>query len=192
MKRILVVLALVFPLMLVAGNGVFVFQSFDDYKANKGQKYDFFKGMSSSLGKYRIEVRKAGKIEKIKCEDIWGFKVEEDLYRTTASGLYLKLASQGKLFYFENGEAYLGDGMFVRGHYNYLSTSVGGELTPVATADVGAAVRAEFQKFKEAHPEFISFFNCFETNPDLENCRDCLDRFENPNRVRIFDGYKEP
>lgn len=192
MKRFLLTSVLMLALELFAASGVLVFDTYDDFKANKGQKYDSFKGLSSTLGKYRLEIKKAGKFQKIKCEDIWGFKVGEDLYRTTANGLYLKLASQGKLFYFENGEAYLSDGIFVKGHYNYLSTTISGELTPIPISEFKGEVYLRYQQFKQAHPEFSVFFDCFERNPDLENCRDCIDRFENPTRVRIFDGYKEP
>lgn len=192
MKRILLGLCIMMSMLMYAGGGVVVYSTYNDFKANKGQKYEVFKEMSSVLGKYRVVVRKNGDFVKLKCEEMWGFKIENDLYRTTSSGLYLKLASQGKLFYYENGEAYLSDGVFVKGHYNYLATTIDGELVPIATSDVKADARAKFQKFKDEHPEFLKFFECFDKNPELENCRDCIDRFENPNRVRIFEGYKEP
>lgn len=191
MKRFLFLLLICVSVSSYAGSLV-VYPTYEDYKKNKGQKYEIFVGMSSLFGKYRVVVRKAGADVKLKCEEMWGFKVDEDLFRTTSGGLYLKLSGQGKLFYFENGEAYLSDGVFVKGNYNYISTTIDGELTPIPTDGAGGNIKARYDKFKTEHPEFNQFYECFEKNPNLDNCRDCMDKFLNPGRVRIFENYKEP
>lgn len=177
--------------MLVQAASITVYDNYGQYLTHKGTKYEVLKEVAPALGKYRLVVRKSGQFVKIKCEDIWGFTYDDGLYRTLKNGQYVKLVSQGKLFYFENGEAYLSDGEFMKGHYNYLSKTLDGDLIPMPTPDSNASVSKGYEKFKQDYPEYEKFYQCFDKNHDLETCRDCIDRFENPDKKRIFDALKD-
>jgi len=172
---------------LAYGQSVIVYRSFDEYKSDKGQKYDRFEKVTHSpFGKYRVVVRKSGKSMKIKCERIWGFVLEKELFRTYGTGQYVMMVGKDKLYYFENGEAYLNKGTFMVGHYNFIAKTIDGPLVPMPTPDSKPEILSQYQQFKDQNPEYKKFFDCFDKKQELENCRDCIDRFNNPDKIRPF------
>jgi hypothetical protein len=185
-RKLLTILLLLFASMTFAQK-VIVYNNYDEYKNGKGKKYDSFQKMvHTPFGKYRLVVRAGGKNKKIKCERIWGFLLENELFRTYGSGQYAMLVSQGKLFYFENGEAYLNKGTFLVGYYNFISNTVDGELVQLPKGESKDLILQKYENFKRENPQHKKFFDCFDKNFDLEICRDCMDRYNFPDKIRPF------
>ncbi len=166
---------------------VTVFRGYEEYLNKQGIKYDVFKKIRhTATGKYRILARKSGKNHRIKCERIWGFMLENTLFRSYGSGQYVMQVDGDKLFYFENGEAYLNKGTFLVGHYNFIAESLNGNLIPLPTPDAKPAILEQYEDFKQMHPKYAPFYHCFDKNHTLENCRDCIDRYNHPDKIRPF------
>lgn len=187
MKKLLV-LGLFFISTIIYSQSVTIYRSYDDYKTEQGIKYDTYKKIARNLwgSKYRIVVRKSGKSKRIKCERIWGFMLEKTLFRTYGSGQYAMQISGDKLFYFENGEAYINKGKFIVGHYNFIATTVDGLLILLPNPDSKPDVIQQYEYFKKSYPQHKKFYDCFDKAHELENCRDCMDRYNYPDKIRPF------
>lgn len=186
MKKLVLFFLCIVPFVLYS-QSVTVYRSFEEYQNKKGLKFEAYQKMvHTPSGKYRLVVRKAGKNMKVKCEKLWGFVLAKELYRTYGTGQYVKLVSEDKLYYFENGEAYLNKGTFIVGHYNFVAKTIDGELVPMPNPDSKPEIIQQYEQFKESNPQYKKFFDCFDKSHNLEICRDCIDRFNYPDKIRPF------
>ncbi len=174
---------------LLYSQSVTVYRSYEEYKTEQGVKYASYKKIGHNLlgTKYKIVVQKSGKKKNIKCENIWGFMLENTLFRTYGTGQYAMQISEEKLFYFENGEAYINKGKFRKGHYNFIAAKIDGPLVLMPNPDSKEDVLLQYNQFKSTHPQHQEFYDCFDKAHNLENCRDCIDRYNYPDKIRPFN-----
>ncbi len=154
------------------------YKSYGDYKAKKLQKMDEGKGTMHVFNTLYVRFKKDGKVEKIKCGDIWGFMFKSRLFRIdhTDYGDYpCAVVRSGKIVYYENGSAHIDAlvnntdvGYGSSGHLYYFSKNLNSPIMSVSSA---SEYQAFASSFRSAHKKLIE---CIESNPpSREIYRNC-------------------
>lgn len=164
---------------------VIVYETYEDFQANNGTKYERYKSYSWSAGGVRLILfDKNNKKNKIACRDFWGFKIGDALFRVEKGNTNpVRVISVGKLVYYENGFAHLNmirtnstSGNFERGYYAYLSKNINSEII---TMPIGGWVEwASVTKFKKENPDYDPLFQCIEQDYDNYRVGKCVLEFE--------------
>lgn len=159
---------------------VIVFRTYEDFKNERGEKYDEYNSYLMSMGKVTLSFLRDNNKYKIKCKDIYGFIYKDVLFRIDEfSKQPARLMSHGKIFYYENG----------LGHLDILKHNKETGLSPsplsvffsksINTPVVATGTRKPYNNFKKYHPEYNELFNCIdESRYYVETGRRCVAQFE--------------
>ena len=203
MKNILVFLLLAFSsIMLHAQDSLIIYKTFEDYQQDKGELRTgdlVYSGTFTFRKKYFTlknktpDIPKEQKKIKIHGKDMWGFKLNNVLFRVKEKlGIPVCLMSEGKFFYYENGLVHirillskkprnveqLTDGW---GGRAYFSTEINSELKRLpGFGEIGG--NRTNNKYIHRYPELKEFFMCAKgyRYPKLRKC------------VEEFNGTKLP
>ncbi len=122
MKQLILALSILFTVTSVQAKDDFsltVYDSYEDYKNQKGQQLYEFIGFDWTLGVLHVyyKVKRKGKDELRKnVTNVYGFSVGDQLYRIIKGKPY-RVLMQGKIVYYENGLAHLN--MLIGGEDEY-------------------------------------------------------------------------
>lgn len=156
-----------------------VYNTYEDYKAKKGEKLFEFIGFDWTLGVLHIyyKVERKGKDELRKnVTNVYGFSVGEQFYRVIKGKPY-RVLMEGKLVYYENGLAHLN--MLVGGEDEY---GVEQGDWHVVSADLNSEV-FEFPSNKAT--------KAFESRADLKPLFECVDDLKKKKTEKVRDCVKQ-
>ncbi|MCB0793969.1 MAG: hypothetical protein KDB88_04460 [Flavobacteriales bacterium] len=166
------------------GRGV-VFATYDDLVQGKGDTLGVFQEVGIHMGRYVLDFQQEEekKKERVPCSEIWGFKVNELLFRILEPDhVPLRLMTQGAVCYYENGLAHLrmwSDStdvtMIDKGLRSYMSRELNSPIVPAVFTEDEASASAVFRR---EHPQFEHLFKCIGGEDDLLNTRQCVVDFE--------------
>ncbi len=162
------------------------FKTYAEFKAGKGTKFDEIPSLwSSGFGKgITITFEMNGQNEKVQSNDIWGFVYKDALYRIAVlDQLPVKLISNGKIHYYENGWAHIimarngtteGD---VLGSKCYVSENIYSEIINLPENKVVKKL-PRIVELMASFPEYVTLFECMGKGYDIERIRKCISTFE--------------
>lgn len=186
MKQIITIFFLAF-LFLPSSTyaGITIYETYEDYQADKGEKYDSYHNHLTIAGSVRLILKKGGKKMKVNCKNIWGFKYDDALFRVDSKfNQPTKVVHEGDLIYYENGLAHLDmikqKTEFVAlqvGYFSYFSKDINSELVPVPAQGQNGGKR--WKKFKGENGKFRKLFNCVDESPIYYSIRECVKRIKN-------------
>lgn len=105
---------------------------------------------------------KKGKTVKIKPKDVWGFLVKGKLFRMDIpNNQPVKVIVSEKLMYYENGVGHLSPSLTEFGYGSAISETLNSEIVPIPFKEI-SVFRSNYVKFKDEHPQFKEFFDCYE------------------------------
>ena len=152
-----------------------VYESYEDYQANKGQAMYEFLGFDWTLGLFNVYYRVSKKEEgRINLTKYYGFSVGDQFYRIVKSKPY-RMLMEGKIVYYENGLAHLNmlvgdedEAMVEQGDWHVISTDMNSEIIefPSAKAEKEFGERADLK----------AMFECVEKlrKKKTEKIRECV------------------
>ncbi len=181
----------IFCITCISQAQVTVFNTFEDFQAEKGETYDEYVKYTIPLYSFTLKLKNGGKATKIKAADIWGFTYGDNLFRIERDkNLPVMVLSFGKIVFYGNGPAFMdmikkktSTASFYYGYHGYLSKDINSPIYPVATRRDGKLIAGDpyvlYKKFKESHPEYASLFNCLlglDISTDM--MLECVKKFE--------------
>ena len=176
-----------------------VYLTSDDYKNNSGITYDSF---SNTKAVSWVTFKKGSVETEYSCKDIWGFKVDGELWRTFdypgTPSTYAKLLvdgnGEGPLYYYEYGGPYAatiqGKTSYVFNKYeSYISNSITGDLILIYTK---GGPKKKLKKYMEENPELKSFIECILENGSQSNyyARICTKSFYKEKGIEDIEFIK--
>jgi hypothetical protein len=186
MKNILLIL-LIFSSSLIYSQ-VTVYATYEDFKNQKGIEYDDFKNYLASIGGTSIYLIKNGKTHKIKCnKNIWGFVYKDALFKVFQKYRQpVRLISQGKICYYENGFAHLtilktgrssGQAQGSNSVLSFFSASLNSPIVPFKGTDE----RSESGQLFNSDSKYKQLSGCLKKYMDIDFVRGCVSNFEKSN-----------
>lgn len=179
-KRIynLLILILFVPFILKAE--ITVFKTYEDFLSDKGETYEEYKNHIAVMGSVKLILMKDRKKKTINCKDIWGFRMDDMLFRVHKKFKQpAKVMYEGSVVYYENGLAHLEmikqDREFINittGYAVYFSKDLSSELVPMPSS--GQTGGKGYKKFKNENPKLQSFFKCVDQAPVFYSIRECV------------------
>ena len=208
MKFILPILFILSSISLNSQDSLIIYKTFSDFDNQTGdllegkliyqkaygtkrEKYIYFKNKAPGIPKNRQKI-------KINTKKIWGFMMNNKLFRVIDdTGIPVCLLSEGQLYYYENGLAYLhmlfakrkkkraivteqrnkhnGNISYPWGEIAYFSKDINSKLytLPIAN-EIGA--RRLLEDYIETYPELENFFSCVKGVFKFKN-RECIKEF---------------
>lgn len=165
-----------------------VYPTYDAYVNAKADTIGTYLDLVPLMGQYTLlfdasRGAAGGDMRKIPCKDIWGFTINDVLFRIEPDAhLPVRLMTRGAICYYENGPAHLimqrdGTelGMFELGHQSYLSEDLEGPIVP---AIFKADERSASNGFRSTHPQYEPLFTCIGEKDDINHTRQCVVDFE--------------
>ncbi|MDX9751090.1 MAG: hypothetical protein RBT71_08435 [Flavobacteriales bacterium] len=184
MRRCLLILPMV-PLSVghVPAQTAVLYSGHDAYVQGAGEPAGTYRDIVRRGGRYLLRFQGAGAARTVACADIWGFTVNDVLFRVhPQEQVPVRLMAHGAVCYYENGFAHLrmqrtGSELEPAGpgHRSYIGRSLDGAIVPAVftPGDDGPAAR-----FRAAHPQLEVLFECIGGQDDLDNTRQCVVDFE--------------
>lgn len=159
---------------------VTIYQSYEDFKSDKGEKYGHYKSHIAVMGSVKLNFAKVKKKGMVNCKDIWGFKYDDMLFRVHKKFKQpARVMHEGEIIYYENGLAHLemikrkSEMMNITtGYAVYFSKDLSSELIPMPST--GQAGGKPYKQFKKANPKLRSLFNCIDQAPVFYSIRECM------------------
>lgn len=180
--------ALSLPFVLVMGAcaaqaPALVYPAHSDYVNGVPDTAGTYMDLVPVVGQYTLLFIDDGEKRKIPCKDIWGFVLNDVLFRIeTDAHLPVRLMTKGAICYYENGPAHLimqrdGTelGMFELGHQSYLSQDLEGPIVPAIFKE---DERSPSNGFRSTHPQYEPLFKCIGEKDDITHTRQCVVDFE--------------
>lgn len=211
MKKVtLMILAFSFlaSFSIQAQDSLIVYKTFGDFDNRKGKLYEgkLFYQKASGILKNKIiyfknktpGISKNQQNIKINTKEIWGFMMNNRIFRIIDdTGIPVCLLSDGQLFYYENGIAYLhmlfakrkkkramvsevtnknnGNISYPWGEIAYFSKDINSKLYPLPTSnEIGA--KKLLKEYIDIYPELEDFFSCIKGIFKFKN-RECIKEF---------------
>ncbi|MFK7771365.1 MAG: hypothetical protein AB8F94_04465 [Saprospiraceae bacterium] len=222
MRFILFIMFSLFTILLKAQDSLIVYKTFSDFDNQTGELYTgklfyqnatttfknrfiYFKNKTSGISKDQQKI-------KINTKEVWGFMINDRLFRMIAdTGIPVCLLSQGQLYYYENGLAYLHMSFAKRkkkramvseqtnknnrnisypwGQIAYFSKDISSKLYALPTSnEIGA--RRLLEEYVEIYPELENFFTCIKGVFKFKN-RECIKEFNGgslPSKKLMYSG----
>jgi hypothetical protein len=164
---------------------IVLYKTYEDYVSENGEKMDFYAGWDYMGTRTSIDFKKGNELISVNASKYWGFKIDDCFFRFDEYGTLIKLVSNGKIVYWENGLANLEmcengttSAEVNIGYFCYLSTTLDGKVTPLPRDKMDTANKP-WKKFKEEHPEHAKLFECIGNSLDYDLVRGCVARYEN-------------
>ena len=152
-----------------------VYDTYEDYKAQKGRSLYEFIGYDWTLGilnlYYRVKRKEEGRVNVTK---VYGFSVGDQMYRVE-KGKPHRMLMEGKIVYYENGLAHLSmlvgeedEAIVEQGDWHYISENMTSEMVQFPSAKASK----EFGERSDLQP----MFECLEKvkKKKTEKIRDCV------------------
>ncbi len=185
LKKLFFLIGFLFFVNLLSAQ-IKVYKTYEDFQNGIAEEMDTYVHNEYLLGRgTKFVFRKNKKKVRFIGKKIWGFSIEDHLFRTAIAGIPYKLISKGKLCYYENGIAHLE--MISRkkdsssntfGSLTMLSKSLYSELIPIGSD----AFQGKYNKLKKKYPQYKSLYKCLEDDLDYKNFRKCFEEF---NKIKV-------
>jgi hypothetical protein len=156
-----------------------VYDTYEDYKAGKGQSLYEFMGFDWTLGVLHVyyKVERKGKDELRKnVTNLYGFKVGDQFYRIVKGKPY-RVLMEGKVVYYENGLAHLNmlvgkedEGLVEQGDWHVISENLNSDI-----------VEFPSEKAKKVFGE----------RQDLQGLFECVEKLKKRKTEKVRDCVKE-
>lgn len=164
---------------------IVLYKTYEDYVSGNGEQMDFYAGSGYMGTRALIDFQKGNEVISVNPSKHWGFKIDDCFFRFDESGTLVKLVSNGKIVYWENGLANLEmcengstSAEMNVGYYCYFSATLDGKVTPFPRDKVDTASKL-WKKFKEDHPEHAELFECIGDSLNYHLVRSCVTKYEN-------------
>jgi hypothetical protein len=156
-----------------------VYNTYEDYKAGKGESLYEFIGFDWTLGLLHVyyKVKRKGKDELRKnVTNLYGFSVGDQFYRIVKGKPY-RVLMEGKLVYYENGLAHLN--MLIGGEDEYGVEQGDWHL-------ISDNLNSEMVEFPSAKAK-----KTFGERPELQELFDCVEKLKKKKTEKVRDCVKE-
>ncbi len=156
-----------------------VYDTYDDYQAQKGQALHEFIGFDWTLGLLHVyyKVKKKGKDELRKnVTNLYGFSVGDQFYRIIKGKPY-RVLMEGKIVYYENGLAHLN--MLIGGEDEYGVEQGDWHL-------ISDNLNSEMVEFPSAKAR-----KTFGDRPDLQALFECVEKLKKKKTEKVRKCVKE-
>lgn len=155
-----------------------IYRTYEDYINNKLEDVGELSNVVHVQGEFSILFKRNDEKIKVKCEEIWGFKYKNELFRVdheTQQPYYVY--SIGKIIYYENGLAYL---EMLRFNKDFAEIEWGGAYALSKTMNSDMVItRQQWKKFLEGNPELKDILYCLnQESYSIKNNRECVKKFE--------------
>ncbi len=181
MKSILLTLLLFFSCSVYSQ--VTVYATYEDFVNQKGVQYDDYKSWAFAGRKMSLVLLKDGEKHKIGCDKkTWGFVYKDVLFRVYVKYRQpVRLMSQGKICYYENGAAHLSmlstgksSGTAQGGVHSFFSAKINSEIVPFKGTDE----RSESGMLFRSNSDYKYLIGCLKKYMDIDFVRGCVSNFE--------------
>lgn len=184
-KLLLSIFSFIFCLQLTAKDVVGIYRTYDDYINNDLDTMQLYLGYTHPKVAVTLQFVKNSEEFKVKCKDIWGFRLGPRLFRIDAkTGQPACVINVGNFVYYENGPSYM-DGYkskkasieFTFGYFSYFSLNINSEMIPYDQKSNEAMSR--YNSFKKTNPRFEFLFKCIGKTEDYAKLRSCVKDYIN-------------
>ncbi len=181
MKKLIPLLIFYFLFKVASAKDIIgTYATYDDFINNTMDTMDGYIGFGHAKGQVTLRFIKDSVEKKVKCKDIWGFKLGDRLYRVDQKfGQPAYVLSVGKIIYYENGQSYMDAyktkkavGVFTIGYLCYFSKNMNSEMIPYDPKITDAMTR--YKEFKKSNPKFMELFKCLGKTDDYSKIRTCV------------------
>lgn len=170
---------------LFANSQITIYNTYEDYKNNKGKTYEGFQYQTVTNKNFKMLFKANGTKTVISTKDIWGFKYKDAIFRVDRTDNQpARIVSDGKIVYYENGHAhvnmlknYSAEATVGFGHFCYLSKDLESDFVPMPAYLVSKA-KQKLKAFKDENPQYNDLFDCIEKDYDYKKVRTCVAAFE--------------
>ena len=194
---LLIIIFAVLSFWVNAQKELIIYDTYENYLNNTGITYkgEYVYSSSSELFKKRIirfnnknkkTTKEKNKIS-INCPDIWGFKLNDILFRIhhNYDPSPMCVVNQGELIYYEHGKGHL-EALsnkkkvgLIDNHWGkqaYISKDMNSKMISISDSKTKHR-KTELSNFVQENPEYNSFFDCLNKNSDLKVIRKCYETF---------------
>lgn len=162
-----------------------VFTTFENFENNNGVEYDDYVDWTHTIRnkKYKLVFVKEDLETDVSCDEIWGFTYKENIFRINHySYRPVKVVSNGKIVYYENGLAHLkalknesqlgaAFNTATEGYPCLISKSLSSYIFPLK--------EHKFSRLKKKFPDDSEFLNCLNMkNLYYKLVRQCVEEYE--------------
>jgi hypothetical protein len=163
-----------------------LYKTYEDYKKGNLEKMDEIKQwVTANMNvSYVNFISPDGSIVKYKPKDYWGFVYQGNLFRSRGNHDYACLKDSGKIFYYENGHAWIG--IIKHDTKNGTAPRLGNDSYAYVSKDIASDIYAfpasimekgPYKKFKSEYPEYEDLYDCLGGKAlvgTIDEIRECI------------------